>query len=47
MDQDLEKQNKRLQEDPDDFDVKNHIFTQESMVSIITSQLRGTASQMH
>lgn len=34
MDEDLDKQNKKLQEDPDDFDVKNHIFTQESMVSI-------------
>ena len=33
MDEDLEKQNKKLQEDPDDFSVKNHIFTQESMVS--------------
>lgn len=34
MDEDLDKQNKKLQEDPDDFNVKNHIFTQESMVSI-------------
>lgn len=35
MDEDLEKQNKKLQEDPDDFAVKNHIFTQESMVSCL------------
>ncbi|KAI8991255.1 hypothetical protein BDF20DRAFT_802014, partial [Mycotypha africana] len=32
MDEDLEKKNKKLQEDPDDFDVKNSIFTRESMV---------------
>jgi hypothetical protein len=33
MDEDLDKKNRKLQEDPDDFDVKNSIFTQESMVS--------------
>lgn len=33
MDEDLDKKNKKLQEDPDDFDVKNSIFTQESVVS--------------
>lgn len=32
MDEDLEKKNKKLQEDPDDFEVKNSIFTQESVV---------------
>lgn len=32
MDEDLDKKNRKLQEDPDDFDVKNSIFTQESMV---------------
>lgn len=34
MDEDLDKKNRKLQEDPDDFDVKNSIFTQESMVSL-------------
>lgn len=33
MDEELDKKNKKLQEDPDDFDVKNSIFTQESIVS--------------
>lgn len=32
MDEDLEKKNRKLQEDPDDFEVKNSIFTQESVV---------------
>lgn len=40
MDEDLEKQNKKLQEDPDDFAVKNHIFTQESMVSFVRERER-------
>ncbi|KAI8997504.1 hypothetical protein BDB01DRAFT_698146, partial [Pilobolus umbonatus] len=33
MDEDLDKKYKKLQEDPDDFDVKNSVFTQESMVT--------------
>lgn len=32
MDEDLDKKNRKLQEDPDDFEVKNSIFTQESVV---------------
>jgi len=35
MDEDLDKKNRKLQEDPDDFDIKNSIFTQESMVMYI------------
>ncbi|KAI9277786.1 hypothetical protein BY458DRAFT_432732 [Sporodiniella umbellata] len=35
MDQELDKANKVLQEDPDDFSVKNHIYTQESIVMFI------------
>jgi hypothetical protein len=35
MDEDLDKKNKILQEDPDDFDVKNSIFTRESMVNMM------------
>lgn len=35
MDEDLDKKNRKLQEDPDDFDVKNSIFTQESVVRTI------------
>ncbi|KAI8333208.1 caffeine-induced death protein 2 [Choanephora cucurbitarum] len=38
MDEDLEKQNKKLQEDPDDFSVKNHIFTQESMRQSVSNE---------
>jgi hypothetical protein len=34
MDEDLDKKNIKLQEDPDDFDVKNSIFAQETIVSI-------------
>ncbi|KAI7898134.1 caffeine-induced death protein 2 [Cokeromyces recurvatus] len=38
MDQDLEKKNKKLEEDPDDFDVKNSIFTRESMRQSVSNE---------
>ncbi|CAO3647781.1 unnamed protein product [Mucor hiemalis] len=38
MDEDLDKKNRKLQEDPDDFDVKNSIFTQESMRQSIANE---------
>ncbi|CEP13081.1 hypothetical protein [Parasitella parasitica] len=38
MDEDLDKKNKKLQEDPDDFDVKNSIFTQESMRQSVSNE---------
>lgn len=40
MDEDLDKKNRKLQEDPDDFDIKNSIFTQESMVMYIAGWWR-------
>ncbi|GAN01229.1 hypothetical protein MBANPS3_006779 [Mucor bainieri] len=38
MDEDLDKKNRKLQEDPDDFDVKNSIFTQESMRQSVSNE---------
>ncbi|KAK4510817.1 uncharacterized protein ATC70_005251 [Mucor velutinosus] len=38
MDEDLDKKNKKLQEDPDDFDIKNSIFTQESMRQSVSNE---------
>ncbi|CEG85121.1 hypothetical protein RMATCC62417_18847 [Rhizopus microsporus] len=38
MDEELDKKNKKLQEDPDDFDVKNSIFTQESIRQSISNE---------
>ncbi|KAI8639568.1 caffeine-induced death protein 2 [Parasitella parasitica] len=38
MDEELDKKNKKLQEDPDDFDVKNSIFTQESMRQSVSNE---------
>ncbi|KAG0749468.1 hypothetical protein G6F57_003346 [Rhizopus arrhizus] len=38
MDDELDKKNKKLQEDPDDFDVKNSIFTQESIRQSISNE---------
>ncbi|KAF1804164.1 caffeine-induced death protein 2 [Mucor lusitanicus] len=38
MDEDLDKKNRKLQEDPDDFDIKNSIFTQESMRQSVSNE---------
>lgn len=38
MDEELDKANKVLQEDPDDFSVKNHIYTQESIRQSISNE---------
>ncbi|GAA5810104.1 hypothetical protein MFLAVUS_003523 [Mucor flavus] len=38
MDEDLAKKSKKLQEDPDDFEVKNSIFTQESVRQSISNE---------
>ncbi|KAG2193347.1 caffeine-induced death protein 2 [Mucor mucedo] len=38
MDEDLDKKNRKLQEDPDDFEVKNSIFTQESVRQSISNE---------
>lgn len=46
MDEQIEKKNKILEEDPDDFETKSSLFTDESKVFLLVA-LTGEFARLH